>query len=123
MTTEALPTRAGAPTVLIVPGLRGDVAEHWQVHLQARLPGAVSVPTLGEHERLSCAAQVASLDAALVRITAPVILVAHSGGVITVPHWARTMREPSTVRCRSGEPRVGRKRVRPVRSRLWPFQK
>src|SRR3546814_992365 len=86
MTTEALPTRAGAPTVLIVPGLRGDVAEHWQVHLQARLPGAVSVPTLGEHERLSCAAQVASLDAALVRITAPVILVAHSGGVITVAH-------------------------------------
>src|SRR3546814_18646789 len=50
---------------------------------------SVSVPTLGEHERLSCAAQVASLDAALVRITAPVILVAHSGGVITVAHWAR----------------------------------
>src|SRR3546814_21080763 len=38
---------------------------------------------------LCCAAQVASLDAALVRITAPVILVAHSGGVITVAHWAR----------------------------------
>src|SRR3546814_10151721 len=38
---------------------------------------------------LCCAAQVASLDAALGRITAPVILVAHSGGVITVAHWAR----------------------------------
>lgn len=81
------------PTVLIVPGLRDRVPEHWQTHLQARLPDAVTMPPL-ERERLSCAAQVAALDAALAKIEGPVILVAHSGGCITVVHWARDHARP-----------------------------
>jgi uncharacterized protein len=76
------------PTILMVPGLRDYVAEHWQTHLEAKLPNAVSVPPL-EHDKLSCAARVAALDAALAKIDGPVILVAHSAGVMITVHWAQ----------------------------------
>jgi predicted alpha/beta hydrolase family esterase len=76
------------PTILIVPGLRDHVAEHWQTLLQQKLPKAASVPPL-EHDKLSCAARVAALDAALAKIDGPVILVAHSAGVMIAVHWAR----------------------------------
>ncbi|WP_028214947.1 RBBP9/YdeN family alpha/beta hydrolase [Paraburkholderia mimosarum] len=76
------------PTILIVPGLRDHVAGHWQTLLEAKLPNAVSVPPL-EADKLSCAARVAALDQALAAIDGPVILIAHSAGVITTVHWAR----------------------------------
>ena len=75
------------PTILMVPGLRDHVAEHWQTLLQQRLPNARSVAPL-EHDKLSCAARVAALDAALAQIDGPVILVAHSAGVMITVHWA-----------------------------------
>ena len=71
-----------------MPGLRDHVAEHWQTLLQARLPKSASVPPL-EHDKLSCAARVAVLDAALAKIDGPVILVAHSAGVMITVHWAQ----------------------------------
>ena len=76
------------PTILMVPGLRDYVAEHWQTLLQQKLPKAVSVPPL-EHDKLSCSARVAALDATLAKIDGPVILVAHSAGVMITVHWAR----------------------------------
>ena len=76
------------PTILMVPGLRDYVAEHWQTLLERRLPKVASVPPL-EHDRLSCAARVAALDAALAKIDGPVILVAHSAGVMIAVHWAQ----------------------------------
>src|SRR6516164_1860586 len=76
------------PTILMVPGLRDHVAEHWQTLLQNKLPKAASVPPL-ESDKLSCAARVAALDAALAAIDGPVILVAHSAGVMITVHWAR----------------------------------
>jgi predicted alpha/beta hydrolase family esterase len=75
------------PTILMVPGLRDHVPEHWQTLLEQRLPKARSVPPL-EHDKLSCAARVAALDAALAKIDGPVILVAHSAGVMITAHWA-----------------------------------
>ena len=81
------------PTILIVPGLRDHVAEHWQTLLQHKLPKAASVPPL-EHDKLSCAARVAALDAALAKIDGPVILVAHSAGVMITVHWARQHDRP-----------------------------
>jgi serine hydrolase len=81
------------PTVLFVPGLRDHVADHWQTLLQARLPKSACVPPL-EHDKLSCAARVAALDDALARIDGPVILVAHSAGVMITAHWARRHRRP-----------------------------
>lgn len=74
-------------TVLIVPGLRDHVAEHWQTLLEQKLPNARSVPPL-EHDKLSREARVAALDAALAAIDGPVILVAHSAGVMISAHWA-----------------------------------
>jgi len=76
------------PTILVVPGLRDHVAEHWQTLLQHKLPKAVSVPPL-ERDKLSCAARVAALDAAVAKIEGQVILVAHSAGVMITVHWAR----------------------------------
>ncbi|WP_129563154.1 RBBP9/YdeN family alpha/beta hydrolase [Paraburkholderia dokdonensis] len=76
------------PTILIVPGLRDHVAGHWQTLLEASLPDAVCVPPL-EVDKLRCGARVAALDQALAAIVGPVILVAHSAGVITTVHWAR----------------------------------
>ncbi|SDB93300.1 RBBP9/YdeN family alpha/beta hydrolase [Paraburkholderia lycopersici] len=76
------------PTILMVPGLRDHVAEHWQTLLERKLPKAASVPPL-ERDKLSCAARVAALDAALATIDGPVILVAHSAGVMIAVHWAR----------------------------------
>jgi predicted alpha/beta hydrolase family esterase len=75
-------------SVLIVPGLRDHVADHWQTVLQAELPDAHTVPPLTENG-LSCAARMDAIDAALARIGGPVILVAHSAGCLSVVHWAR----------------------------------
>jgi hypothetical protein len=82
-----------APTVLIVPGLRDHVAEHWQTLLQARLPKAASVPPL-EHDKLSCAARVAALNEAIARIDGPIVLVAHSAGVMITVQWAQRHNRP-----------------------------
>jgi predicted alpha/beta hydrolase family esterase len=82
-----------AATVLIVPGLRDHVPEHWQTLLQAKLSKAVLMPPL-ERGRLICDAQVEAFQAVLSRIEGPVLLVAHSGGVITVAHWAQRYSRP-----------------------------
>ena len=81
----------GNATVLIVPGLREHVPEHWQTLLAAKLPRVQTVPPL-EHHKLSCAARVAALDRALCAIDGPVIVVAHSAGVMMVAHWAQVPR-------------------------------
>jgi predicted alpha/beta hydrolase family esterase len=75
------------PTVLIVPGLRDHVANHWQTLLAAKLPKVHSVPPL-EHDKLSCAARVDAIDRALQDVEGPVVIVAHSAGAMMVAHWA-----------------------------------
>jgi hypothetical protein len=75
------------PTVLIVPGLRDHVADHWQTHLGLAIPGARTVAPMGR-ANLDCNARVDALEGELAAIEPPVVLVAHSGGVITVVHWA-----------------------------------
>lgn len=81
------------PTILFVPGLRDHVADHWQTLLAAKLPRTRTVPPL-EHDKLSRAARVAALDETLASISGPVILVAHSAGVMITVHWAQTHRRP-----------------------------
>ena len=80
-------------TFLMVPGLRDHVEEHWQTHLQKELPRAACVQPL-EHDKLSRAARVKALDDALAAIEGPVVLVAHSAGVITTVHWAQQHSRP-----------------------------
>ncbi len=74
-------------TAVFVPGLRDHVADHWQTLLQARLPGSVCVPRLGK-ENLALHTWVEALDATIRWVRGPVILVAHSAGVMMVAHWA-----------------------------------
>jgi predicted alpha/beta hydrolase family esterase len=81
------------PTILFVPGLRDHVAEHWQTLLAAEIEGSVTVPPL-EHDKLSLDARVANLDKALRSIEGPVILAAHSAGVLIVVHWAQRHARP-----------------------------
>lgn len=82
-----------AATVLIVPGLREHVAEHWQTLLEARLSKVRSVPPL-ETDKFDCAARVRAIEHELAQIEGPVILVAHSAGVLMVAHWAARHSRP-----------------------------
>ncbi|MGV9663863.1 RBBP9/YdeN family alpha/beta hydrolase [Nocardia niigatensis] len=81
------------PTVVIVPGLRDHVPEHWQTLLAERLDKVRTVPPL-ERDGLSRAARVAALDAVLADIEGPVVLVAHSAGVMITVHWAQKSSRP-----------------------------
>jgi uncharacterized protein len=89
--TSSTMTPSPSPTVLIVPGLRDHVEDHWQTLLARKLPRVRTVPPL-EHDKLSCAARVAALDAALSQIAGPVVIVAHSAGVMMTAHWAQSHR-------------------------------
>jgi serine hydrolase len=75
-------------TVLIVPGLRDHVPGHWQTLLASRLPRVRTVPPMGR-DNLDCHARVEAIEEAAAGIDGPIIVVAHSGGVISVVHWAR----------------------------------
>lgn len=90
-------TQADTPTVLIVPGLRDHVSEHWQTLLAARLPQVRSVPTMGR-EDLDCAARVQAIEREVAAAQGPVVIVAHSGGCIMVAHWAQATRYATAVR-------------------------
>ena len=81
-------SQLASPTVLIVPGLRDHVPEHWQTLLEQQLPKSASVPRM-ENDKLSCAAWVKMLDMSLAQIEGPVVLVAHSAGCMIVVHWAQ----------------------------------
>jgi len=82
-----------APTVLIVPGLRDAVASHWQTLLAARLPRVRAVPPMGRDD-LDCAARVAAIEREAQAVEGPLVIVAHSGGVVMLAHWAQRTRRP-----------------------------
>jgi len=80
-------------TVLIVPGLREHVPDHWQTLLAQQLARVRTVPPL-EHDKLSCAARVAAIETEVQRIDGPVVIVAHSAGAIMVAHWSLRATRP-----------------------------
>ena len=79
-------------TVLIVPGLRDAVDDHWQTLLHGALRKSsrpvASVLPMGR-ENLSCSARVAEIERTAQSIEGPIVAVAHSGGCIMLAHWAR----------------------------------
>lgn len=81
------PASAPGTVIITVPGLRGPVPEHWQTLLAARLPNVRAVQPLGR-DNPSLAHRVAGLREAVEAATGPVIIVAHSAGVIVTAHWA-----------------------------------
>jgi len=86
---------SNVPTILIVPGLRDENAQHWQTLLETRLRAAgqrvISVAPMGRVD-LACAPRVAAIERAAQFVEGPLVIVAHSGGVIMVAHWARQTR-------------------------------
>ena len=80
--------RATPNTLVIVPGLRGNVDDHWQTRLAAKATDVVVVPSLGRDKR-DLAGRVADLQQVISDADAPVTIVAHSAGVLTTLHWAR----------------------------------
>jgi uncharacterized protein len=84
------------PTVVLVPGLRGHVEEHWQTRLAATLSTAQVVPPLGRTEA-SLRARVTLLDRIVEDAEGPVVLVAHSAGVLVAVHWAAQHRGSKVV--------------------------
>lgn len=80
-------------TVLIVPGLGNSGPDHWQTHLQARLPAARRVE-MTEWDRPDLADWVRTLEKAVQEAAdragqGPVVLVGHSLGCIAIAHWSR----------------------------------
>ncbi len=79
------------PCILIVPGLRDAVAQHWQTLLEARLRAAgravAAVQPMGR-EDLDCATKVAAIERAALAVQGPLIVVAHSAGCIMLAPWA-----------------------------------
>ena len=90
-----MPLGSDAPTILVVPGLRDHVAQHWQTLLAARLQHerrpVRSVTPMGR-DNLSCAARVEAIEREARAIEGPIVIVAHSGGCIAVAHWAQRTR-------------------------------
>lgn len=80
-------------TVLFVPGLRDHVEDHWQTHAARAIPGSVTVEPRTA-DRLSRAARVVALDAALNAIAGDVIIAAHSAGCLMVAAWAESQSRP-----------------------------
>jgi predicted alpha/beta hydrolase family esterase len=82
-------------TVLIVPGLRDAVVNHWQTLLQAQLAAAGrpvrSVPPMGR-DALAVAPRLEAIEREAQAIDGPLVIVAHSGGCVMVAHWARQTR-------------------------------
>jgi predicted alpha/beta hydrolase family esterase len=79
------------PTILIVPGLRDHVDDHWQTLLAGRLDRVRTVPPMGR-ENLNLLPRLFAIEQAARSIDGPMIVVAHSGGVIAVAHWAQQTR-------------------------------
>jgi predicted alpha/beta hydrolase family esterase len=83
-------------TILLVPGLRDHVEDHWQTILGRQLPGSVTVPPLTEN-RLSLKARIEAVEATIRGIEGDVIIVAHSAGVLITVHWVQ--QTSRAVRC------------------------
>ncbi len=82
-------------TILVVPGLRDQVAQHWQTLLVPRLraqgQAVCAVAPMGR-TALDCARHIDAIEAAASAVQGPLVLVAHSGGCIMVAHWAKRTR-------------------------------
>jgi len=78
-------------TVLVVPGLRDESAEHWQTLLIGELQRAGrrvrSVKPMGR-SNVDCALRVALMEQEAAAANGPLIIVGHSAGALTVAHWA-----------------------------------
>jgi predicted alpha/beta hydrolase family esterase len=75
------------PTFLILPGWQNSGPQHWQSQWERKYPSARRVEqrdwTHPQREDWVC-----KLDRTVASAAAPIILIAHSLGCITIAHWA-----------------------------------
>jgi predicted alpha/beta hydrolase family esterase len=81
-------------TIVIVPGLRGHVEEHWQTLLAARLP-RVRTADSSRRDKRDLTGRVRDLQAVVEEVGGPVTIVAHSAGCLVTAHWARLTATPA----------------------------
>jgi predicted alpha/beta hydrolase family esterase len=74
-------------TVLIVPGLRDHVPQHWQTLLASRLPRGRTVAPMGRGN-LDCLKRVEAIEEEAAKIDGPIIVVAHSDLALGAAHAA-----------------------------------
>lgn len=78
--------------ILIVPGYTNSGPQHWQTRWEARLPTARRVD-MGDWDAPRHDRWTGTLATAVASCTRPVILIAHSLGVVAVAHAAPLMPE------------------------------
>jgi len=79
--------RVSEADILIIPGFRGSEPEHWQSRWEFQLPTARRVPQ-EDWDRPNLAAWRSRIAEDVARAERPVILVAHSLGVLAAAHAA-----------------------------------
>lgn len=85
-------TSTNLPTVVIIPGLRDHMPDHWQTLLAERLQQqerAVHIVPQIDQDKMLRSARVANLERVVSEIDGPIVLVAHSVGCLITLHWAR----------------------------------
>lgn len=82
---------ADSPAVLIVPGLREHVPDHWQTLLAERLSRSRIVPPIGSRD-INIEDRIAAIEVEAAKFSEPFIVVAHSAGTIMAVHWAHRTR-------------------------------
>jgi predicted alpha/beta hydrolase family esterase len=84
--------RTSEADIIIVPGLSGGTEHHWYSRWESKLPTAKRVIQADWHNP-NLDAWTESLVSAVAQSERPVVLVAHSLGVITVAHAAAKIAE------------------------------
>lgn len=84
-------TQGEQPTIVLVPGLRGRTPDHWQERMAAELPNTRHLATPGRADH-GLDERTADLQREVQAARGPVLLVAHSAGVLVTLHWARRYR-------------------------------
>lgn len=82
-----MPPTTDPDPVLILPGLGNSGPQHWQTLWMAGRPGFRRVEQ-ADWETPRCSDWVAQLDAAVQKVGAQALLVAHSAACALVAHWA-----------------------------------
>ena len=77
------------PTVVIVPGFRGDAPDHWQERFAARSSGTTTVPFPAADDWHDIRVRADLIGETVAAVDGPVVLVAHSAGVLATVHWVR----------------------------------
>jgi predicted alpha/beta hydrolase family esterase len=76
-----------SPTPVIVPGLHGSCAAHWQAIWKAEYPNSRWVQQR-DWESPDCAEWMDTLDSVVMDCPGPVVIIAHSLGCMAFSHWA-----------------------------------